>query len=182
MLPCCQARQRGTGTKLPCYCPAREVHLRVCTVLDVETQASADRHGESTWFGYAEISRRAWSVVWAIRGGTHRTGHRSTKGAPVNAGRAECRSTIETSFSVCSQWYMAPATPDFGSTHTHTHTHTPGLTSEPIISAPTMGHCFSGHQELMLCERAHTKGKAATRANYQCSHSQDGSWGGTSSS
>ena len=34
----------------------------------------------------------------------------------------------------------------------------------------------------MLCERAHTKGKAATRANYQCSHSQDGSWGGTSSS
>ena len=83
--------------------PAREAHLLVCTVLGVETQASVDRHGERTGFGYAEISRRAWSVVWAISGGTHRTGHRSTKGAPVDTGRAVCRSTIDTSFSVCSQ-------------------------------------------------------------------------------
>lgn len=113
------AKQNTEGLALSCHFTARP--LPVCTVLGVETQALADRHGERTWFGYAEISRRAWSVVWAISGGIHRTGHRPTKGAPVNTGRAVCRSTIDTSFSGCSWWCVAPATPAFGSTHTHTH-------------------------------------------------------------
>ena len=79
------AKQNTEGLALSCHFTARP--LLVCTALSVETQASADRHGERTWFGYAEISRRACSVVWAISGGRHGTGHRPTKGAPINTGR-----------------------------------------------------------------------------------------------
>ena len=48
--------------------------------LDAETQVSVDRPGEETWFGCAEIARRALSVVWDATG----TERRSAIAAPLS--------------------------------------------------------------------------------------------------
>ena len=109
-----------------------------------------DRPREGTQFGCPEAARGVWSVVGDAAVGVRKMEHRSTTQAPLSA---------------CSWQVMPLVAVGFGSRHTPEV----GLTSQPIISAPTVGQGPGGTPAVV---------GGVTESSQNCMSAVESPWGG----